>query len=56
MKQFKKRLILPLLLVAAVSPMAWGQTGVKEITVTIDGVNKNLKWATCNVGAEKPWD
>lgn len=24
--------------------------------VTIDGVNKNLKWATCNVGAEKPWD
>lgn len=26
MKLFKKRLILPLLLVAAVSPMAWGQT------------------------------
>lgn len=25
-------------------------------TVTIRGVEKNLKWATCNVGAENPWD
>lgn len=25
-------------------------------TVIIGGVEKNLKWATCNVGAENPWD
>ena len=25
-------------------------------TVNINGVNKNLKWATCNVGAAYPWD
>ena len=25
-------------------------------TVTVGGVSKNLKWATCNVGAENPWD
>ena len=25
-------------------------------TVNIGGVNKNLKWATCNVGAACPWD
>ena len=25
-------------------------------TVTIGGVEKNIKWATCNVGAENPWD
>ena len=24
--------------------------------VTIGGVKKNLKWATCNVGADNPWD
>ena len=24
--------------------------------VEINGVKKNLKWATCNVGAENPWD
>ena len=24
--------------------------------VEIKGVKKNLKWATCNVGAENPWD
>ena len=24
--------------------------------VSISGVKKNLKWATCNVGAENPWD
>ena len=25
-------------------------------TVTVGGVEKNLKWATCNVGAVYPWD
>ena len=25
-------------------------------TVNINGVNKNLKWATCNVGAAYPWE
>ena len=25
-------------------------------TVTIGGVEKNLKWATCNIGADNPWD
>ena len=37
-------------------PNIAGHEFVDMGTVTIGGVEKNLKWATCNVGADNPWD
>ena len=37
----------------------WNSAGhdfVDMGTVTIKGVEKNLKWATCNIGASDPWE
>ena len=37
-------------------PIIAGHEYVDMGTVTIGGIERNLKWATCNVGAENPWD
>ena len=42
--------------VFAERPNIAGHEYVDMGEVTIGGVKKNLKWATCNVGATNPWD
>ena len=37
-------------------PKIAGHEYVDMGTVTINGVEKNLKWATCNLGAYNPWE
>ena len=42
--------------VVAKRPSIAGHEYVDMGTVTIGGVEKNLKWATCNLGASEPWE
>lgn len=42
--------------VVAERPSIAGHEYVDMGTVTIGGVEKNLKWATCNMGASYPWE
>ena len=42
--------------VVAERPNIAGHEYVDMGTVTIGGVEKNLKWATCNMGAYNPWE
>ena len=52
--RYSVRLVRNLLDTAVPTNFA-GHEYVDMGTVTIGGVQKNLKWATCNVGAENPW-
>ena len=42
--------------VVAERPNVAGHEYIDMGTVTIGGVEKNLKWATCNLGASDPWE